>query len=134
LYSSYTISPLLLLLEQIAPKQYETKSLANNQVKVQPANIDSYRTITKALSDRHTAFHTYKPKEDRSYRVVLRNMHYSIPTDIKTEIEKLGHQVTNIWNVTQYRTKLPLSMFFVDLKPAPNKQTSFKLTAYSSAR
>jgi hypothetical protein len=55
-------------------------------------------------------------------------MHYSIPTDdIKTEIEKLGHQVTNIWNMTQYRTKLPLSMFFVDLKPAPNNKDIFQV-------
>jgi hypothetical protein len=45
-------------------------------------------------------------------------MHYSInPDDIKIEIEKLGHTVTNIWNIKQYRTKLPLSMFFVELKP-----------------
>jgi hypothetical protein len=43
-------------------------------------------------------------------------MHYSInPDDIKAEIENLGYKVTNIWNIKQYRTKLPLSMFFVDL-------------------
>jgi hypothetical protein len=75
----------------------------------------------KALAEKQTEFHTYKPKEERSYRVVLKNMHYSIaPVDIKTEIEKLGHQVTNIWNITQYRTKLKLSMFYVELKPASN--------------
>jgi hypothetical protein len=39
-------------------------------------------------------------------------MHYSInPQEIKTEIEKLVHTVTNIWNITQYRTKQPLSIF-----------------------
>jgi hypothetical protein len=39
-------------------------------------------------------------------------MHYSInPQEIKTEIEKLGHTVTDIWNIKQYRTKLLLSMF-----------------------
>jgi hypothetical protein len=49
-------------------------------------------------------------------------MHYSIPS---TEIEKLGHQVINISNITQYRTKLPLSMFFVELKTAPNNKDIF---------
>jgi hypothetical protein len=59
----------------------------------------------------------YKLKE-RSYRVVLKNMHYFInPEEIKTEIENLGHTVTNIWNIKQYRTKLPLSIFFAELKP-----------------
>jgi hypothetical protein len=57
---------------------------------------------------------------------MYKNMHYSIPpANIKTEIEKLGHQVTNIWTITQYHTKLPLSMFFVELKPAPNNKDIF---------
>jgi hypothetical protein len=64
----------------------------------------------KALAEKHTESHTYKPKEEGSYRVVLKNMHYYIaPADIKPQIEKLGHQVVNIWNITQNRTKLPLS-------------------------
>jgi hypothetical protein len=107
------ISPLVQLLEQIAKQQYEIKALADNQVKVQPKTYESYRTVIKALAKKHTEFHTYKLKEERTYRAVLKNMHYSInPQEIKTEIEKLGHMVTNIWNVKRYRTKLPLSMFF----------------------
>jgi hypothetical protein len=122
------------LLEQVASKQYDTKSLTNNQVKFQSATITAYKTITKALSAKHTEFHTYKPKEDRSYRVVLKNMYYYIPTDdIKCEIEKLGHQVANIWNITQHRTKLPFSMFFVDLKPAPTTKTSSRWNTYNNA-
>jgi hypothetical protein len=38
--------------------------------------------------------------------------------DIKIKTEKLGHVVSNIWNIKQYRIKLSLSRFFVDLKPA----------------
>jgi hypothetical protein len=53
-------------------------------------------------------------------------MHYSInPEEIKTEIVKLGHTVTNIWNIIQHRTKLPLSMSFVEMKPAPNNKDIF---------
>jgi hypothetical protein len=70
----------------------------------------SYRTIIKALAEKRTQFHTYKLKEERRYRVVLNNMHYSINTEeIKTEIQNLVHTVTNIWNITQYRTSLSLS-------------------------
>jgi hypothetical protein len=55
-------------------------------------------------------------------------MHYSInPQEIKTEIENLGHTVTNIWNIKQYRTMLPLSLFFVELKPAPNNKDIFNV-------
>jgi hypothetical protein len=59
---------------------------------------------------------------------VSKTMHYFInPEEIKTEIEKLGHMVTNIWNIKQYRTKLPLSMLFVELKPALSNEDIFNL-------
>jgi hypothetical protein len=93
---------------------------------VQPTTADSYRSITHTLTAKGAEFHTFKPKEERNYRVVLKYMDYSInPDDIKAEIEKLGHKVANIWNIKQFWTKLPLSMFFVDLKPAPNNKDIF---------
>jgi hypothetical protein len=55
-------------------------------------------------------------------------MQYSInPEEIKIEIEKLGHTVSNIWNIKQNRTKLPLSMSFVELKPASNNKDIYNL-------
>jgi hypothetical protein len=53
-------------------------------------------------------------------------MKYYINTEeFKTKIEKLWHIVTNIWIIKQYITKLPLSMFFVELKPGPNNKAIF---------
>jgi hypothetical protein len=63
-----TISPLIQLLEQIVEEQYELKALQNNQVKLQPRNSDSYRTIVTALTEKLTEFHAYKPKEERNYQ------------------------------------------------------------------
>jgi hypothetical protein len=109
------ISPLIQLLEQIAFQQYEDKSLAHNQVKVQPKTSESCRIIIKALTVKRTHFHTYKLKQETSY--------YSInPAEIKTEIENLTHTITNIWNIKQNRTKLPFSMFIVELKTVPNNK------------
>jgi hypothetical protein len=124
-----TISPLIQLLEQIAKLQYEIKALSGNQIRIQPKSPDAYITIIKALGEKkNTAFHTYKPKDERSYRVVLKNMHFSIdPAEIKSEIENLGHTVTNIYNIKQNKTKLLLPMFFVDLKPAPNNKDTFQI-------
>jgi hypothetical protein len=86
-----TIPPLLQLLDQITHQQYEIKALAHNQVRIQPKTPDNYNTIIKALTGKNTS-HTFKPKEERSYRVVLKHMHFSInPFEIQTEIEKLEH-------------------------------------------
>jgi hypothetical protein len=93
--------------EQVAPRFYETKALAQNQVKDQPKTSDAYRAIVKALADKRTEFHTYKPKEERNCRVVLKHMHSpSIPPTLKQKLRTsaLGHMVTNIWNIKQYRT------------------------------
>jgi hypothetical protein len=55
-------------------------------------------------------------------------MHYCInPDETKTEVEKLGHSVTNIWIIKQYKTKLLFSMFFAELKPAANNKDIFNV-------
>jgi hypothetical protein len=93
---------------------------------VQPTTPESYRSISHILTDKAVEFQTFKPKEERNYRVVLKHIYYSVnPHDIKSEIEKLGHKVANMWNIEQFQTKLPLSMFFVDFKPAPNNKDIF---------
>jgi hypothetical protein len=118
-----TISPLIQLLEQIA-QQYELKALSNSQIKIQPKTSESYRTITQAL----TKFHAYRLKKERNYRVVLKNMHYPFNLEeIKAEIENLAHMVSNIWNIQQNKTKLPLFMFFVELKPVPNNTDIYEV-------
>jgi hypothetical protein len=53
------------LLQKIAKQQYEIKSLAGNQVEVQPKTSESYRIIIKALSEKGTEFYTYNLKEQR---------------------------------------------------------------------
>jgi hypothetical protein len=117
-----TIPPITQLLEQIAKLQYEIKALAANQIKIQPKTSKSYRQITKALAEKHMAFHTYKPKEQK-YRAVQKNMHYLInPAEIKSEIEKLGHTVTNIWNIKQDGNKLSLPTFFCRAKTCSEQQ------------
>jgi len=46
-------------------------------------------------------------------------MHYSTNiSKIKSAIEEHGHAVMNVYNVKQNRTDIPLSLFFIDLKPS----------------
>jgi hypothetical protein len=58
-------------------------------------------------------------------------MHYSItPDDIKSEIEILGHKVSNIWNIKHPQTKQPrwlFGLFFINLLPAPNNKDIFNV-------
>jgi hypothetical protein len=91
--------------------------------KVQPKSSEHYRIVIKVLSEKRTELYTYKLKEERNYVVVLKDMHHSISTvNIKAEIDKLNHKITNIWNIKHHKTKLSLPIFFVELKPSPNNK------------
>ena len=122
------IKPLTDLLGELAQGQYTLKTLSNVQVKVQPLEGAAYTSIIKALTDKKTEFHTYKPKQDKAFRVVLKNVHPTTDlADIKRSISDKGHEVTNIWNIKQRNTNKPLPMFFVDLKPQDNNKDIYNI-------
>lgn len=93
------IQPLTNLLNDIANEEYIIKILRDEEVKIQPKSTQAYTNIIKELQKKGTEFHTYKLKQERSFRMVLKNIHPSTSTeDLKVAIEDLGHQVTNIGN------------------------------------
>jgi len=71
----------------------------------------------KELKNKSTKFYTYKLKQGKSFKVVLKHIHTTANLDdIKKEIEDLGHIVTNIWNFKKQGIKKVLHMFYVELK------------------
>jgi len=83
----------------------------------------------KELKTRNYEFHTYKPKQQTNFKVVLKHMPPEERIDdIKRDIEDLGHKVTNIWNIKKCGTKEPLNMFYVELKPENNNKDIYQTT------
>jgi hypothetical protein len=119
------------LLEEIAIQQYEVDALAHKG-KVQPKTSESYRIIIKASAENHKQFHSYKLKEGKKLQNSV-NKYALLKSTLKKlkQIEKLAHTDTNIWNIKHYRTKLSLSMFFVEMKPAP-KQGHIQCRIYTT--
>jgi hypothetical protein len=113
--------------KDINKEDYQLK-IKNNQVKILPTNPDSYRKQTKLLKTLNAKFYTYQLKQERPFRVVLRNIHHSANLDeLKSELQNLGHEVTNISNIRQRIRKNPLSLFFVDLKQKPNNKEIYNI-------
>lgn len=111
----------------IKGEQFSCKSSING-IKLSTQSSDSFRSVIKFLQSNKADFHTYQPKEDKAYRVVIRNLHHTTPVDeIKQELLSLGHAPRRITNVIQHSTKSPLPLFFIDLEPAPNNKTIFDL-------
>lgn len=107
-------------------EQYNTTATTSDTIKINPLTTDSYRKLAKHLKDENIIHHTYQLKEERAYKVFIRNLHYSVPTDvIKKELAEQGHIVRNIINVRHRVTKQPLPLFMVDLEPNESNKKIF---------
>lgn len=109
-------------IEHAVPKdKYLYKCLPQNKVKINTMTSDYYRKLVKLLKEQGVAFYTFQFKHERSFRVVLKNMHFSTDTeDIKNALEESGFKVRNVANAKSIKTKMPLNMFFIDLSPSSN--------------
>ncbi|KAK2577876.1 hypothetical protein KPH14_002850 [Odynerus spinipes] len=108
--------------------QFICKTLPQNTVKVNTNSIESYRKLVHFLRQNEVMFHTYQPKQERAYRVVLKNLDHSIPTnDIKEELTEKGFLIRNVINIRSWRTKEPLPRFFVDQEPSENNKDVYKV-------
>ena len=113
--------------KDISKEDYKLK-INNNHVKILPTHPDTYRKLTKLLKTLNAKFHTYQLKQERPFRVVLRNIHHSVDLDeLKFELQTLGHEVTNISNIRYRVTKNPLLLFFVDLKQKGNNKEIYNV-------
>ena len=101
--------------KEISKEEYKLK-ISNNRVKILPTNPDTYRKLTKLLKTLNANFHTYQLKQERPFRVVLRNIHHSADLDeLMFELLKHGHEVTNISNIRYRIIENPLSLYFIDI-------------------
>jgi hypothetical protein len=114
--------------EIVEDEQYNTKTLAENTIKINPNTSETYRKMIKFMREQKIIHHTYQPKEERAFQIVVKHLHYSTDIEeIKEELSMKGHTVRNIVNVKRRITKEPLNLFFVDLEPAGNNKDIYKL-------
>ena len=128
-YGVVDLPQMIQKLQNIAEmEQYTTRSMANNTIKINCTIPETYRKLVKFMSENNIIYHTYQPKEDRAYRVVIKYLHHSVDTqEVADELSSYGHKVRNMINVKQRQTKEPLNLFFVDLEPAENNKDIYKI-------
>lgn len=116
------------IVKVIKKEEYTYKASRDGQIRLMIKSIHSYRAVVKFLDDTKRSFHTYQPKQERAYRVVLKGLHFTTPiSEIKNSIEENGHKVRNISNIRNRKSKQPMSMFFVDLEPNSNNKEIYNL-------
>src|SRR5215510_652536 len=94
------------LMATLEEEQYYCKAFTDDTIKINVTTSDSYRRLIKQLQVDKVIHHTYQPRGERAYRVVLRHLHHSIqPVVIKDELEGLGHTARNVLNIRHRLSK-----------------------------
>lgn len=116
-----------ILINLVGINNFFVKATSKN-LKIQSINSDTYRSIIKYLKESKAEYHTFQPYEDKSFRIVVRNLHPSTPTtEIGIAIQEIGYTVRNVTNVLHKITKSNLPIFFVDLEPAEINKDIFHI-------
>ncbi|KAL4111825.1 hypothetical protein QTP88_015710 [Uroleucon formosanum] len=116
------------LIKLIDSENFLFKSSTNN-LKIITKNSDSYRSVVKFLNDQGAEYHAYQQRENKAFRIVIRNIHPSTPTnEVGIAIQEIGFTVRQVVNVRHKITKLALPIFFVDLEPAEINKDVFHVT------
>ena len=123
-------------------KTIKIKVLGNNSIKVNTENSEEYREMIKLLkklmseeATKNLNYHTYQCKNEKPFKIVVRGLHPSTgEAEITRELECLGHSVIRATNIIGRKkidgvlTKIPLPLFYVDLKTKDNNKEVFELT------
>lgn len=121
---------MLLSIETVLGKtEFLCKAISNNQVKINTNTIDAYRKLQHFLKQNNIACHTFQPKQEIAYRVVIKGLHHSIPVDdIKEALTEQGFLIRNVVNIRDWKTKNPLPLFFIDQEPNDNNKKIYQIT------
>jgi hypothetical protein len=78
-------------------EHYTTKTLEDNTVRINSHTLDTYRKLVRYMREKNIIHHTYQPKGNRAFRVVIKHLHYSTNLkEIEQELNMEGHNVRNI--------------------------------------
>lgn len=125
LYGIEDVNKLTELIETVVDKnQFTFKIVNRSQLRISCLEIESYKQIMKLVRENGLIGHTFNRKDQRCFRVVIRNLHPTTPMSaIKEDIEATGNIITGeIINAKYGPDKKPTSTFFVNLAPGPNNK------------
>jgi len=85
-----------------------------DNIKLNLENGDSYRKMTKMLSEGGHSWHTFENKQTRPIRVMARNLHYTCkPEKIIEYLKANGLKASEASIKLERRSKRPLNMFMI---------------------
>lgn len=69
------------LIETVVSKSdYRILNINNKQLKINASDVDAYQKVIGVISQHNLIRHTFNTKDQRAYRLMLKNLHNFIPS------------------------------------------------------
>lgn len=93
---------------------FNIKMMSGDCVKINSCNEETYRCITKTLTDNDCLWHSYENKQERPIRVMVKKLPFSCkPQRIIEDLTTKGYKIEDAVNKLSWKSKEPLNMFLL---------------------
>ena len=115
---------------KLTGKDAFTYRCVKDNVRINAANVASYKTLTKYCKVKSIPYYTHQLKSERAFKVIVKGLHHSYPVQSLTEeIQSIGHTVRRINKLWNKRNNEPFNLFMIELEPAANNKDIYNLKA-----
>ena len=125
LYGIEDVNELAKLIKStISDNEFKLKIFNKNLLRLMVDSVDNYKRVIELIRKKGLIGHTFTRKDNKPYRIVIKNLHHSTPHEaIVEEIEKSGNKIRGeIINARLGPNKQPSFIFFVNLEPNVNNK------------
>jgi hypothetical protein len=113
----------------MAEKAFQIKLMNGDNMKINVADEESYRRLTRMLLEETIPWHSYENKQNRPTKVMVKRLHSSCkPEKIVEELCKRGYKATGATNKLKWKTKEPLNMFMLEFRQDEDINKIFGIT------
>ncbi|CAH2106908.1 unnamed protein product [Euphydryas editha] len=130
LYGVEDVNKLTEFLETTVERStFNYKIININQIRIITKDVNIYKNLISRIREKGLIGHTFNIKEERSHRLVIKNLHHTTPhNDIIDAFRETGNTaIGEIINARFGPEKKPTSTFFVNFQPGPNNKIAKKI-------
>jgi Associated with zinc fingers len=114
---------------------FQIKIINNKNAKINVPDGESYRLLTKMLSEQGFMWHSYENKQNRPIKVIMKNLHHTYSKEkIVAELSKRGYKITEAISKLKWKTKEPLNMFMLVFRHDEDIKKIYEITNIEGIR
>lgn len=130
LYGIQDVSKLCSTIGDVIEKtEFSIKIITKQQLRINVKTAEVYKKLIDFIREKNLIGHSFTRKEEKPFRIVIRNLHSSTPLDeISKVLTENGHKVRGpIINAKHGPNKTPTSTFFVNLEQSSNNKEAYNI-------